>query len=434
MKIQSLIAYLAVSSAAITTLTSSKIENRKGMAEIGVDDVYIYHNTYWSLINNQLTRFSNQFKVYDNAAYYDSSVPGKKGKQVVSSTFRYFYNWGLTVIHSPESTSEFNYEMHTENVFYNKGWMFLGGDGGSEKRPFVNLKSGHWENWGAISMYQNSGPQGNYQMGLAGRNALNAGSICLHNFVFTQMNKVYGSGCIRVGENSLVHIKNHADPIYVDQTIVLDSANAHILTTNYNSKYTYNVAGFGKGNYIASEGEILHFNYDSDKGILTIYHDQAKQVAVSFKIGKGYLPTQFKIATAELNGVTVAKNAIKYSGTVPLSATPIPKNYCPGCPVRPEQPGYTAPAPKTTLTTVTSDPLPTNGGDKTTVTLPTGTDGKPEVPVPTSGVTTLTLTKDPEPLPEQTPGPVPSSCVIEYVTATVTATEYYLVLECPSCT
>lgn len=350
MQILQLAVYLASASAAITTITLSSVANRKGMEELHVNDIRVYHNTYWSLINNQLTRFSNEFKIFENAGYWDSSIPDKKGKKVVSTVFKYLWNYGYFSIHSPQSSSEYNYQFYTENIFYNRGSMFLGGDG-SETQPKVELKSPHWENWGAISMYQDSGAQGEYKMGMSGKNALNAGSICLKNFVFKQMNKVYGSGCIRVGDNSLVHLTNHQTPIWVDQTIVLDSSDAHILTTAYKAPYTYNVAGFGKGNYIASEGKILHFNYNSDNGVLTIYHDEAKTIAISFKIGKGYLPTEFKITTAELNGVTVAKNAIKYSGTVPLSATPIPKNYCPACPNRIAQPGYTEPKPKPTTTT-----------------------------------------------------------------------------------
>ncbi|CAN3359748.1 hypothetical protein DICA2_D06480 [Diutina catenulata] len=462
MKILQLFVYLAVAAATVTTITSSTIINRKGMPEMNIDDIYVYKNAYMSIINNQLTRFSNQLKIYDNAAFWDSSIPRKKGKQVVSSAFNHLYNYGLVSIYSPLSTTAFNYDIDLKSKFYNKGWMFLGG--GSEQVPKVNIRSPHWENWGVVSVYNEGTPQGELTLGMAGKNALNKGSICLNNMVFKQMNKVYGCGCIRAQANSLVHIRNHADPIYTDQTIVLDSPSAHILTTNYNAKYTYLVAGFGKGNFIASEGQILHFNYDSNKGILSIYHDQAKKVAVNFKIGKGYLPTQFKIATAEVGGVKVAKNAIKYSGTVPLSATPIPKSYCPACPVRPEQPGYKVPEPEpepttstsiepgptskdttmttqtTTggggdgLTTITSNSLPTNGGGQTTVTIPTDSDGKPDISIPSTGVTTITVTKDPDPLPSQSIPSHPESCIIEYVTATLTATEYWLVLECPSCT
>ncbi|CAN3356123.1 hypothetical protein DICA3_C00496 [Diutina catenulata] len=390
MQIFQFFVYLAISSAAITTLTSSDVANRKGISEQGVNDIHIYHNTYWSLINNQLTRFSNELKVFDNAGFWDSSVPNKKGKQVVSTVFRYLWNYGYISVHSPQSTSEFNYDFFVENIFYNKGNMFLGGDG-SETQPKVNLKAPHWENWGAVSMYQDSGAQGEYQMGMSGKYALNAGSICLKNFKFKQMNRVYGAGCIRVGENSLIHLTNHVDPVWVDQTIVLDSSDASILTTAYKAPHTYNVAGFGKGNYIASEGKILTFDYNSDSGVLSIYHDEAKTVSVHFKIGKGYLPTEFKIATAELNGVTVQKNAIKYSGTVPLTATPIPPHYCPACPMRIAQPGYTAPKPVETT--------------------------------PTVGYSTITWTK----FPEETASPNPQC-------PPATVTEYKVLVECATCT
>ncbi|CAN3358016.1 hypothetical protein DICA3_C16534 [Diutina catenulata] len=336
--LQWMVLSLASFAVATVSLKENRWDDRINHPESKIDDVSIQKFVNWAIFNNQITRFGNYIRIYQNANLNDFSVEGKEGKRVTANgTWKLLENWGTVQMHSTRSTTGFLYDMSMIQ-FYNKGRLFLGGDGSVEP-PKAKIAAPYWYNWGLVSLYQNKGAQGNCYFGAKSKYVNNHGSICLHNFQYHQETALMGNGCLRVNKDSILNIQNHNLPIFTEQTIALEHPTAAIKVANHKAPTPYTVAGFGGGNWIISEVTIDQFHYDGSTGNLIIYLDSAKKNFVKFSIGKGYINSDFEITTSNVAGSNRKDSGIRYNGEVPASANKVPSR-CPPCDDLPMIPYY----------------------------------------------------------------------------------------------
>lgn len=318
-------------------IDSPRIDDNFGNVQVG--DIRVLSWNYWSMFKAQVVGIYGIVVCERNAGLYVSSQSGFAGLRVfVNGWLGRVENHGVMLFKSIKSATAFSYNIVAENL-WNTGQIFLGGDG-SILPPYVNIGVKHIENNGLISVYQRSETQGKFLMGHEGFEITNNGAVCLYNFIWMQLALVGGIGCIRVQDRAILKILLSTRKVL--QTIVLDTPTSVIRVVALKNATPHVIAGFGNGNMLSSNLIITSWKYEPETGVVTLYTDPLGWFFVKFNIGKGYDMNLFRLDRANVGGVTLFNNVLRYMGEVPTNANP--SNHCPVCTLEPVQPGSDIPA------------------------------------------------------------------------------------------
>lgn len=280
-----------------TVIDYDRLEGRPNTLLLGNVEITAGH--VWSMFRTKSTTLFGSLEVDTGGGFYVASPPNSPGLQVLATgLLNNFVNQGIISFRSVNSTSGFNYDI-ASTTWDNTGQVFLGGK--SSKAPRVSIRTSVMRNQGIISVFQDATAEGTLTMGGSGNGLVNDGVVCLSKFTWEQESQVTGKGCIRAGENSVVHIKQTLLPI--SQTISLDGPNAGVRVADINVADAFRVAGLGNGNFVATDGKIQYYDYDEKKGILTISADPLGLQKVKFNIGLGYDRDKFTIGTERRGGL-----------------------------------------------------------------------------------------------------------------------------------
>ncbi|KAK6201727.1 Hyphally regulated cell wall protein N-terminal-domain-containing protein [Scheffersomyces amazonensis] len=355
MKVASL--FLAIALKFTLTLTQQITQDTVdyGTIDIGVGDIDINPNVYYSIINNAITAIVGSLNVGDGGGFYISSVSNLIGLDVTLTGGNVFNN-GTISFNSVASILPSTYIITTLGSFVNDGDFYMGSNGAIGSGVFT-INSPVVTNNGLMVFYQTQNNGG--QVILGGTNLLNGitnnGQICLYNELYEQLSDIDGTGCITTQANSTVFVSNPLANIG-GQTIYLADGQSSVIANPLLSGNPINVAGFGNGNMVALSttlvpnvlGVTRPYAYNTQNGQLTLYGLTGSQV---FNIGTGYDANDFAVTTdwdAVADGVILPFNAVTYNGPVPNPSLP---SNCALCNTLPAIPGLNGTDYTTTVTT-----------------------------------------------------------------------------------
>jgi len=319
---------------ALASKTVSKDTVNSGAIDLSVGDITIEPNVYWSIWNNVASVFTGSLTVAKDAAFYISSNNNVIALSVTLLGFlNTITNDGTIAFNSLESLTAPTYNLVGLKFTNTKdGYVFMGGDG-SVGTPVMSITAATWENDGFVTFYQKTKSTGIVALGAPLGTIKNNGDICFYNQIYHQTSKILGQGCIHAQAHSTIFLDSPLLAVDTTEIIYMEDEDSELVASTVGAVQTYTVAGFGNNNYIGLSTTIFDWNYNTISGVLTLYSDPLHLVSQKFLIGKGYVPSNFKIVSHLFPGLSAPfNNAIQYDDVVPNPGMPAGCQPCKGAP------------------------------------------------------------------------------------------------------